>query len=117
VDLYFSDYFGVAPATIDAYGVFDVSLVSDLPLFIDPFHLFNSDDKRSVRGPGREHRALPQVPRDRSGQPLTQGAMETLYCFPEGPAELVRLHASSAMADTDSERTLRAACTVPSGAS
>jgi hypothetical protein len=46
VDLYFSDYFGVAPATIDAYGVFDVSLVSDLPLFIDPFHLFNSDDKR-----------------------------------------------------------------------
>jgi hypothetical protein len=82
VDLYFSDYFGVAPATIDAYGAFDVSLVSDLPLFIDPFHLFNSDDKRFKVLHESIVRYLKYL-RDRSGQPLTQGAMETLYCFPE----------------------------------
>ena len=28
---------------LDQYGAFNISLVSDLPLFIDPFLLFNSD--------------------------------------------------------------------------
>jgi len=44
VNIYFSDYFSVAPEALDAYGAFDVSLVNDLPLFVDPFLLFNSDD-------------------------------------------------------------------------
>lgn len=43
-DIYFSDYFGIAPEFIEEYGAFDVSLVNDLPLFIDPFLLFNSKD-------------------------------------------------------------------------
>ncbi len=42
MDIYFSDYFKVSPDAIDAYGAFNVSLVADLPLFIDPFLLFNS---------------------------------------------------------------------------
>lgn len=41
--IYFSDVFGVAPAALEDYGAFDVSLVNDLPLFIDPFLLFNSE--------------------------------------------------------------------------
>jgi hypothetical protein len=41
MDIYFSDYFKVAPETIEAYGAFNISLVADLPLFIDPFLLFN----------------------------------------------------------------------------
>lgn len=44
-DLYFSDYFGVDPAVLEEYGAFDISVVSDLPLFIDPFLLFNSEKK------------------------------------------------------------------------
>ncbi len=43
MDLYFSEYFGVAPDDLESYGAFDVSIVSDLPLFIDPFLLFNSE--------------------------------------------------------------------------
>lgn len=39
---YFSEYFGVKPAVLDQYGAFDISLVTDLPLFIDPFLVFNS---------------------------------------------------------------------------
>ena len=39
---YFSDYFGVDPEVIDTYGAFNVSIINDLPLFIDPFLLFNS---------------------------------------------------------------------------
>ncbi|MDN3360152.1 hypothetical protein [Actinomadura sp. DC4] len=44
LDLYFSEHFGVDPAILDEYGAFDISMVSDLPLFIDPFLLFNSDN-------------------------------------------------------------------------
>ena len=44
-DIYFSDYFGVPPELIEEYGAFDVSLVNDLPLFIDPFLLFNSENQ------------------------------------------------------------------------
>jgi len=32
----------VGPDVLDGYGAFDVSLINDLPLFIDPFLLFNS---------------------------------------------------------------------------
>lgn len=42
VSVYFSDYFGVAPEVLDAYGAFNISLINDLPVFIDPFLLFNS---------------------------------------------------------------------------
>jgi len=43
--VYFSDYFSVSPETLKEYGAFNVSLINDLPLFIDPFLLFNSDKK------------------------------------------------------------------------
>jgi hypothetical protein len=40
--LYFSDYFEFPKGDLDKYGAFDISLVADLPLFIDPFLLFQS---------------------------------------------------------------------------
>jgi tetratricopeptide (TPR) repeat protein len=40
--LYFSQYFKIAAQRLDDYGALDLSVVSDLPLFIDPFLLFNS---------------------------------------------------------------------------
>lgn len=45
MNLYFSDIFDVSPEDLDNYGAFNVSLVTDLPLFIDPFLLFNSKKK------------------------------------------------------------------------
>ncbi len=42
--IYFSDFFHVSPALLEEYGAFDVSLVNDLPLFVDPFLLFNSEN-------------------------------------------------------------------------
>jgi hypothetical protein len=44
MDLYFSQHFDVDPDALKNYGALDISVVSDLPLFIDPFLLFNSDD-------------------------------------------------------------------------
>jgi hypothetical protein len=40
--IYFSDFFGVSREDLKSYGAFDVSLLADLPLFVDPFLLFNS---------------------------------------------------------------------------
>jgi len=44
--IYFTDFFGVDPAVLDSYGAFNVSLINDLPLFIDPFLLFDSEDEQ-----------------------------------------------------------------------
>jgi hypothetical protein len=43
MNVYFSDIFGVDPDVIELHGAFNVSLINDLPLFIDPFLLFNSE--------------------------------------------------------------------------
>jgi len=42
IKLYFSDFFEVSRSELRRYGAFNISLLSDLPLFIDPFLLFNS---------------------------------------------------------------------------
>ena len=44
VGIYFSDFFYVDRSVLEEYGAFNVSLVNDLPLFIDPFLLFDSED-------------------------------------------------------------------------
>src|SRR5688572_21831274 len=43
-DIYFTDFFRVSEAALEEFGAFNVSLISDLPLFVDPFLLFNSDN-------------------------------------------------------------------------
>jgi hypothetical protein len=43
MNLYFSQIFEVDPDTLESYGALDISLINDLPLFIDPFLLFNSE--------------------------------------------------------------------------
>lgn len=40
--VYFSDFFNVEPESIKNYGAFNISLINDLPLFVDPFLIFNN---------------------------------------------------------------------------
>jgi hypothetical protein len=42
--IYFTDFFDIPPTLLEEYGAFNISLVNDLPLFIDPFLLFNSQN-------------------------------------------------------------------------
>jgi hypothetical protein len=42
--IYFSDAFEITEQVLEEFGALDVSLINDLPLFIDPFLLFNSTD-------------------------------------------------------------------------
>lgn len=43
IPISFTDFFNVDEEVLDQHGAFNISLVSDLPLFIDPFLLFHSD--------------------------------------------------------------------------
>ncbi len=42
--IYFSDFFGLEPEVLEEYGAFDVALINDLPLFVDPFLLYDSEN-------------------------------------------------------------------------
>lgn len=44
--LYFSDFFNVDKSDLEEYGAFNISLINDLPLFVDPFLLFNSENSQ-----------------------------------------------------------------------
>jgi hypothetical protein len=82
VDLYFSQHFGVAPESIDDYGAFNISVVSDLPLFLDPFLLFNSQKETYQQlheGILRYLRFL----RDKALPDLDKGLIATWYEFNE----------------------------------
>lgn len=43
VSIHFTQYFGVEAEVLDRFGAFNISLINDIPLFIDPFLLFNSE--------------------------------------------------------------------------
>ncbi len=82
----FNKYFKVNKKDLDKEGFFNISLVSDLPLFIDPFHLFYSS-----KG---EYQKLHQdiinyliflrsISVNYSGKKLPTSMLNTYYKFPE----------------------------------
>jgi hypothetical protein len=80
---YFSDYFGLDASTLDDFGAFNVSLINDLPLFIDPFLLFNSN-KTDYQ---KLHQGIIDYLiflRDKaSTETPTDAKLRLWYCFPE----------------------------------
>lgn len=83
MDVLFSDFFKVSQATVEKYGAFDISLVADLPLFVDPFLLFNSK-KPKYRELHDQMIAYLRFLRDKSAnQELDAGLIGAWYVFPE----------------------------------
>lgn len=83
LDLLFSDHFNVSPSDIRRYGALDVSIVSDLPLFVDPFLLFNSRKRIYQQLHRRIIRYLAFL-RDKSrDSDLDQSLVAAWYTFPE----------------------------------
>ena len=41
--VYFSDIFNVDESILESYGAMNISLLNDIPLFIDPFLLYASE--------------------------------------------------------------------------
>ena len=82
--VYFSDFFNLNPDVIEKYGAFNISLINDFPLFIDPFLLFNSD-KKEYQEMHREILRYVAFLRDRSISMarVPDGLLRSWYCFPE----------------------------------
>lgn len=81
--IYLSDFFEVPPKIIEKYGAFNISLLSDLPLFIDPFLLFNSNKSKYQALHNEIIRYLVFL-RDKSAyKNLDQGLIKAWYTFPE----------------------------------
>lgn len=83
MDIYFSDFFGVSPKILDKYGAFNISLINDLPLFVDPFLLFNSKKPEYKKQHDKIIEYL-RFLRDKSTDVnLDKGLIQSWYLFPE----------------------------------
>jgi hypothetical protein len=83
VATFFSEFFDVDPAIIDAYGAFNVSLINDLPLFIDPFLLFNSDSEAYNELHDHIIKYLVFLKNKSASYQIDPDLLESWYCFKE----------------------------------
>ncbi len=83
MNIFFTDYFKVKPEILKKYGAFNISLISDLPLFIDPFLLFNS---KKVEYQNLHSKIIDYLKflknKSISGE-ISKGALESWYKFSE----------------------------------
>lgn len=83
MDIYFSDYFKIKPEVLEKYGAFNISLVSDLPLFIDPFLLFNSKKTEYQELHNQIIKYLKFLKQKSTTGEIGKGALESWYKFSE----------------------------------
>lgn len=83
IQLFFSDFFDVPPDAIADWGAVDISMVNDIPLFIDPFLLFNSEDP-NYQALHQEIIKYVTFLRDKAAAgTIQQGLLKEWFCFPE----------------------------------
>lgn len=82
-NVYFSDWFNVPPQVLKEYGAFNISLVNDLPLFIDPFLLFTNENKQYRDLHDLIIRYLKFLRERAAEQSVDKGLLAYWYRFPE----------------------------------
>lgn len=84
INIYFSDFFHVKDDVIEEYGAVNISLINDLPLFIDPFLLFNSEDEklRAIHDEMISYLKFLQIQSEENKLP-TSGMLKAWYLFSE----------------------------------
>jgi hypothetical protein len=83
MNIYFSDFFRVRKSALKRYGAFNISLLADLPLFVDPFLLFNSK-KPEYQALHEQMISYLRFLRDKSAdENLDPGLLQAWYRFPE----------------------------------
>ncbi len=83
MEIYFSDYFKVKEKDIEKYGAFNISLVADLPLFIDPFLLFNSKKKKYRQLHDEIIQYLVFLKNKSTSNDIDEGKLKAWYIFKE----------------------------------
>lgn len=83
MNIYFTDFFDVPEQVLEDYGAFNISLLVDLPLFVDPFLLFNSKKPAYQR----LHQGIVEYLRflrdHAAGKEVPRGLLKARYCFKE----------------------------------
>lgn len=82
MELHFSQYFDIEPKVLRDYGAFDISVASDLPLFVDPFLLFNSEKEEYQKLHADILKYLIFL-RDKATADLDPALIKNLYRFKE----------------------------------
>lgn len=80
--VYFSDFFEISPESVKDYGAFNISLINDLPLFIDPFLIFNSKKSEYQE----LHNKIVEYVRflkSKAGHEIHPGLVKSWFHFPE----------------------------------
>ena len=80
---FFSDTFGISTDALDDYGAVDVSLIADLPLFVDPFLLFNSEKPEYQALHNKIVEYLIFLKRKSEAEGISDGLLKEWYCFSE----------------------------------
>lgn len=82
--IYFSDFFGIDPEVLKENEAFNISLLNDLPLFIDPFLIFCSEKEEYQKLHNEIIQYLLFLRDQAHDNPeLTWGMMNSWYIFPE----------------------------------
>lgn len=79
----FSDYFEVDTQILASYGAYNISLVADLPLFIDPFLLFNSKKEEYQKLHEEMITYLRFLKKKSLSEDISDGLLLSLYRFKE----------------------------------
>lgn len=80
---FLSDHFGIGENVFEEYGALNVSVINDLPLFIDPFLLFHSEKSEYIELHEQIIKYLVFL-RDRAAAgSVSEGQLQNWYCFPE----------------------------------
>lgn len=81
--IFFSDFFDVKAEKLKEYGAFNISLINDLPLFIDPFLLFNSESEKYKELHEKIIRYVGFLRDMSQGDQLSNGLIKSWFLFPE----------------------------------
>lgn len=80
---YFNECFGVSVESLDKHGAFNISLITDLPLFVDPFLLFNSKKQVYQELHNGVVKYLAFLRSRAQAGALSQGLIDAWFRFPE----------------------------------
>ncbi|USK82106.1 hypothetical protein QRD90_09590 [Peribacillus frigoritolerans] len=83
VNVYFSDFFNIDAKVVEDYGAFDVSLINDFPLFIDPFLLFNSSKEEYQELHEGMIKYLKFLRDKAQAKKISAGLLKAWFMFPE----------------------------------
>lgn len=83
IKIHFSDFFNVDVSDLETYGAFNISLINDLPLFIDPFLLFGSKKEDYKRLHKKIVEYLLFLKKKSSDGYISEAQIKSWYLFPE----------------------------------